>query len=296
VSYPEELKAHLATGATTLARAFALTRKDGVVMGFTDHDRDLAFEGMVFRADTGLTARALQSGTGLSVDNSEAFGALRSDAISEEDILAGRYDGAEVRGWLVNWADVSMRVLQFRGTLGEITRSAGAFTAELRGLTEALNQPQGRIYHARCSAVLGDRHCRFDLAQPGYAEARAVEEVEGARVFRFVNFAGFDDRFFEKGRFEVLSGRATGLVGMVKNDRVTSATIRTVELWQALGIEPAPGDTVRMSAGCDRREDTCRLKFNNLMNFRGFPTIPGEDWLMSYPVSAGVNDGGSLRG
>lgn len=296
MSYSAELKAHLASGSTTVARAFAVTRRDGLVMGFTDHDRDLVFDGVTFRADTGLTAKALQMGTGLAVDNSEAIGALRSDAINEVDILAGRYDGAEVKAWLVNWADVSERTLQFRGSLGEITRAGGAFSAELRGLSEQLNQPQGRIYHARCSAVLGDAHCRFDLNQPGYSDERAAEIVEGARVFRFVNFVGFDDRFFEKGRFRVLTGPAAGLVGMIKNDRVTSATLRTVELWQALGISPVPGDTVRIEAGCDKREDTCRLKFANLVNFRGFPDIPGEDWLMAYPISAAVNDGGSLKG
>ncbi|MGB7271085.1 MAG: DUF2163 domain-containing protein [Albidovulum sp.] len=288
--------AHLASGATTLSRAFAVTRKDGMVLGFTDHDRDLVFDGIVFRADTGLTAKALQMGTGLAVDNTEAFGALRSDAISEADILAGRYDGAEVKGWLVNWADVNIRALQFRGTLGEIMRSGGAFTAELRGLSEKLNQPQGRIYHGRCAAVLGDQHCKFDLDQPGFSEERAVEVVEGARVFKFANFLGYTDRFFEKGRFEVLTGPAAGLVGMVKNDRVTSASQRTVELWQVLGIDPQPGDLVRIEAGCDKRTDTCQLKFANFVNFRGFPHIPGEDWLMAYPLGADIKDGGSLRG
>ena len=204
--YPQALIDHLATGCTTLARAFAVTRRDGVVMGFTDHDRDLAFDGITFRADSGLTAKALQMGTGLAVDNSEAVGVLRSDAITEADILAGRYDGAEVRAWLVNWADVTVRALQFRGTLGEITRGGGAFTAELRGLSERLNQPQGRIYHPRCSAVLGDRHCRFDLAAPGYAETLAVEVVEEGRIFRFAGLAGYPERFFEKGRFQIMDG------------------------------------------------------------------------------------------
>lgn len=296
MTYPAALKAHLASGNTTLARAFALTRKDGTVMGFTDHDRDLSFDGVVFRADTGLTARALQMGTGLSVDNSEAFGALRSDAITEEDILAGRYDGAEILGWLVNWADPAVRVLQFRGTLGEITRSGGAFAAELRGLSEALNQPQGRIYQARCSAVLGDAACRFDLNQPGYADERPVETVTGARVFDFAQMAGFDDRFFEKGRFRVLTGQAAGLIGVIKNDRLSLSGSRQVELWQALGVEPAPGDQVRLEAGCDKRADTCQLKFANFVNFQGFPTIPGEDWLMSFPARSDVNNGGSLHG
>ena len=296
MSYPQEMKDHLAGGATTLARAFALIRKDGVVLGFTDHDRDLSFDAITFRADSGLTAKAIQQATGLSVDNSEAFGGLRSDAIAEEDILAGRFDGAEVKGWLVNWADVSIRVLQFRGTLGEIVRSGGAFTAELRGLAEGLNQPQGQIYHARCSAVLGDKRCRFDLDQPGYSEERAVESVTDARIFEFTGFSGYEDRWFEKGRFRVLSGRAVGLIGSIKNDRLGGGSTRELELWQALGLSPEPGDIVRIEAGCDKRADTCRLKFVNFDNFRGFPDIPGEDWLMSYPLSAGVNDGGSRRG
>ena len=83
---------------------------------------------------------------------------------------------------------------------------------------------------------------------------------------------------------------------MVKNDRVTSASQRTIELWQAIGISPEPGDLVRIEAGCGRREDTCQLKFGNFINFQGFPHIPGEDWLMAYPLSADIKDGGSLRG
>lgn len=295
MGYSDAMKAHLAGGATTLARCFAVTRKDGLVLGFTDHDRDLGFDGITFRADSGLTAKAIQQATGLSVDNSEAFGALRSAAITEADILAGRYDGAEVRAWLVNWADPAVRVLQFRGTLGEIVRSGGAFTAELRGLSEALNQPVGLIYHARCSAVLGDGRCGFDLSQPGYAEERPVEVVEEGRVFRFAAMPGFEDRWFEKGRLVVLNGVAKGLVGSIKNDRVGGAG-REVELWQGLGAVPAQGDMVRIEAGCDRRAETCRLKFNNFLNFRGFPHIPGEDWVMSYPVSSARNDGGSLSG
>lgn len=295
MTYPQALKDHLALGVTTLARAFAVKRKDGVELGFTDHDRDLVFDGITFRAGSGMTAKAIQQATGLSVDNSEAFGALQSEAITEADILAGRYDGAEVRGWLVNWADVSVRALQFRGTLGEIVRKGGAFNAELRGLSEALNQEQGQIYHARCSAVLGDARCKFDLSQFGYSEERAVEEVNGGRLFRFSGFTGYDDRWFEKGRFRVLSGNAAGLVGAVKNDRLGKDGVRLIELWQALVASPVPGDMIRLEAGCDRRADTCRLKFANFDNFRGFPDIPGEDWLMSYPVSSGVNDGRSRR-
>lgn len=287
------LQAHLQTGATTVARAWAVTRADGVVLGFTDHDRDLAFDGVVFRAASGMTARALAQTTGLAVDNSEALGALRDAGLREADIAAGRYDGAEVRIWMVNWADVAARRLEFRGTLGEVTRARGAFRAELRGLTEPMSQPQGRVYRAGCSAVLGDGACGFDLAQAGYFADVVAEDVEGA-VFRFAALPGFDDRWFEGGRLEVLGGAAAGLSGVVKNDRLSAAG-RVVELWQALGAAVAPGDMLRITAGCDKRLETCRLKFDNLLNFRGFPDIPGDDWLMAHPRQGGLNDGGSLK-
>ncbi|HRK43953.1 MAG TPA: DUF2163 domain-containing protein, partial [Gemmobacter sp.] len=287
----QELLDHLATGTTTVCRAWAVTRADGTVMGFTDHDRSLRFGGISFKADSGLTAKALQQSTGLSVDNTEAMGALSDAAITEADILAGRYDGAEVQSWLVNWADVRQRMLLFRGTLGEITRAGGAFHAELRGLAERLNQVQGRVYHRHCSAVLGDGQCRFDTSLPGYSAEAAVQAVEGAVVLDFAGLETFEDRWFERGRLLVQTGAAAGLSGFVKSDRLAADGTRRVELWQRLGADLASGDVVRLEAGCDKRSATCRQKFNNFLNFRGFPHIPGEDWLTSYPSSTTVNDG-----
>lgn len=290
---PVELEAHLKTGATSLCRAWAVVRSDGQTYGFTDHDLNLEFEGIEFRAETGMSAGAIQQATGLSVDNTEAVGAVSDAALREEDIQAGRFDGAEVRAWLVNWADVSQRVLQFRGSLGELKRAGGAFQAELRGLTEALNQPLGRVYQSPCSAVLGDAACKVDLTLPGYFAKVPVEVVEDRKVFRFADMTEFDDRWFERGRVVVVSGAAEGLIGLVKNDRL-SGEGRTVELWEALGASVAAGDMIRLEAGCDKRSETCRLKFDNLLNFRGFPHIPGDDWLMGYPSEGEPLDGGSL--
>lgn len=282
---------HLTSGATTMCRAWTVTRRDGLVLGFTDHDRDLVVRGVSCRADTGMTARALQQATGLSVDNSEAIGALSAVAITEPDILAGRFDGADVRAFLVNWANPEDHVEQFRGSLGEIERSGGSFRAELRGLTEILNQPQGQAYLPRCSAVLGDGRCRFQTDQPGYFAARTVEEVEDGRIFRFVAFDGFDDGWFTNGRFEMTSGEAVGLVGLVKSDTL-ERNGRRIELWQSIGAEVLAGDLFRVVAGCDKTGETCRAKFANFLNFRGFPHIPGEDWLASYPVAGRPNSGG----
>lgn len=287
------LYAHLETKITTVARCWLVKRRDGLLLGFTDHDRPLSFDGYQFAADSGLTARALQQGTGLSVDNSEALGALTSSAIRDEDILAGRYDQAEVMAWLVNWTNTDERALQFRGTLGEIRRVDGQFTAELRGLTETLNQTRSRVYQKPCTAVLGDRACGVDLTAPGMSVEVEVISVDDQRVFDLGALAEFDEGWFAWGTMIALNGAAEGLASSIKEDRSIGIRRRIV-LWSDLRAEISPGDRVKVIAGCNKQPATCRLKFDNFLNFRGFPDIPGDDWLLSYPARTTRNDGGAL--
>lgn len=290
----EGLDAHLASGATGVCRCWVLTRADGLRFGFTDHDRVLDFDGVSFRPDSGMRAAALSQSTGLAVDNTEAIGALSDAAITEADIVAGRYDDARVEAWLVQWEVPENRVLQFRGHLGELTRSGGAFRAELRGLSERMNIATGRVYQKGCSAVLGDSACRFDLDQPGYWVEGAIVALEGGRVFWLAISEAFEARWFERGRCMVVDGTAAGLVGAIKIDRI-EGDLRRVELWDRLRAEIALGDRLRLTAGCDKDMETCRLKFGNLLNFRGFPDLPGDDWLMAHPTRVSARDGGSRR-
>ncbi len=289
----EGLNTHLKSGATTVCRAWAVSRADGVTLGFTDHDRDLSFDGVTFRAGTGLTARSLMQSTGLAVDNSEALGALSSDAVREADIESGRYDGAEVRAWLVNWADTTQRALQFRGSLGEIRRAGGAFEAELRGLTEGLNQPLGRVFQTPCSAVLGDAACKFDLNNSGYVTEVTVESINEGQHCTWGALDGFAPEWFTGGRLTVLSGAGAGLWSPIRSDSMSER--REITLWQPIRADVQPGDMVRLTAGCDKRMSTCRLKFDNLVNYQGFPDIPGEDWMVAVPKRNGQNTGGSRR-
>lgn len=268
----------------TIARAWAVTRRDGLVLGFTDHDCDLQFEGFTFRPDSGLSAKAVMQASGLSVDNTEAVGMLSDSAITEVDLLAGRWDSADVRLWDVDWVDPNSRRLIFRGRLGEVSRSGAAFRAELRGLSEPLNRSLGRVYHSRCSAELGDGQCGFSLDKPGYWAEGVVESADDGQRFVLSGIAGHDIRWFERGQLLAISGQAQGLSGVVKLDQPQPGNRRMVELWAGLGLHPQPGDRVRLVAGCDKRGETCRLKFLNYLNFRGFPHLPPEDWLIAPQV------------
>lgn len=273
---------HMAGGITTTCFAWAVTRGDGAEFGFTDHDGDLAFEGVTFRAGSGLTARSLQQTTGLSVDNTEAVGALSDAAITEADLRAGRFDGAEVRCWLVNWAEPAQRTLRFRGSIGEVAHGSGGYRAELRGLAEALNRPQGRVIQSACDATLGDGRCGFDLSLPGYSGTFGIVSLRDGTVVSLAYEGGFEAGWFARGTCRFLDGAAAGLTGWIKSDR-TVGDRRIIELWQEPGALPVAGDSVLLEAGCDKREVTCRSKFDNFLNFRGFPDVPGEDWLTILP-------------
>jgi uncharacterized phage protein (TIGR02218 family) len=277
-------------------RCWLLARADGVVLGFTDHDGDLSFDGVVFRARSGMTARALVQSSGLAVDNTEAAGALSDLALTEADLAAGRWDGARVRIWELDWAAPEGRELVFAGRLGETERSGQAFRAELRGLSEALSAPRGRVIQQVCGAVLGDGACRADLDQPGYRLEREVVALAGEGTELDLGLMpGVDPGWFAHGRLRVLDGAAVGLSGVVRTDRPGVAGARVLKLWaRVAGL--APGDRVLVEPGCDKRLETCRTKFNNILNFRGFPDVPGEDWLVAVPREGGAHDGSSRRG
>lgn len=286
------LAEHMAGGCATVCRAWIVRRVDGVVFGFTDHDGAIAVDGVACSASSGLTAGALQAATGLAVDNVQAQGALSHDVIREEDLRAGLWDEAEVTAYLVNWAEPTQFEILFRGTIGEIAWGEGAFTAELRGLAEALNRVRGRVYQARCDAVLGDGRCRKVLG-PLFSVSTDVIAVEEGRIVHVDALRDYAPKWFERGRLIVETGKAAGQSERIKIDRNTQEG-RRIELWQSLRIDLNAGDRIRLEAGCDKRFETCRLKFDNVLNFRGFPSIPGEDWLMSYPVRSGRNDGSPL--
>lgn len=288
------LQERLDGGATTLCRCWLVTRKDGQRLGFTDHDGDVAFDGVTFRASSGLDASALQSATGLSVDNAQAVGALCDAAVREEDVRAGLYDRAEILHWLVDWRDTELRVLQFRGTFGEIRRTDGAFEVELRGLAEALNAPVGRTILRSCDRALGDVRCRFDVNAAGFSGEGVLGEGSAGASLVAAGLQGFADGWFRHGVLTWIDGANTGLRSTVKADRLAPSGTRHLQLWQAPGAPIVPGDRFHVVAGCDKRAATCRAKFSNFLNFRGFPHLPGDDWVTAYPKDGSIHDGGSL--
>lgn len=287
----ESLQSHLATGATTLCWCWRLTRRDGTKLGFTDHDRDLTFDATTFEAAAGFTASEMRDSVGLSVDNLEVSSALSSDRLSEADLAAGLYDDARVEIFRVNWSAPSDRVLMRSGSLGEVRRAGSAFTAEVRGLAHYLQQPKGRLYQFTCDADVGDARCTMDLDSPTYRGVGTITAVLGERRFTAGGLDAFADQWFARGLLRFTSGAADGQAIEVKAHGKSAGTV-TLELWSAVRGPLEVGQTFVVTAGCDKHLATCKAKFANAVNFRGFPHMPGNDYVLAVarpgePVTTG---------
>lgn len=284
---PSPLQSQLDGGNTTLAWCWRLTRADGQVFGFTDHDRALVFDATTFEPESGFSASDLAEAADLAVDAQDAEGVLRSGRITETDILDGRWDGAEVEVWRVDWADPANRVLLRRGAVGEIRRGSAAFVAEMRSLAHVLNQPVGRMFQASCDAALGDARCGVDLTDPAWRGTGTVLSVGRPRAFVAAGLSGFAPGLFALGVLEWTGGANAGRRAAVARHEAGTAGTALV-----LADEPlraiAEGDAFSVTAGCDKRIETCAGVFANVPNFRGFPHIPGQDTLLRHgPASAG---------
>jgi uncharacterized phage protein (TIGR02218 family) len=293
-TFPPGLQAHLDSGATTLCNCWKLTRADGATMGFTDHDRDLVLDGLTCEAAAGFTASVVESSSGLAVDNLDILGALTSNRLGEGELVAGLFDNAEVEIWRVNWRAPDERVLMRKGNLGEVSRGATGFTAELRGLAHRLNQPVGRLYQYACDADLGDARCGLDLGAGALRGEGVITAVEENRVLTASGLDAFAEGWFERGRLRFTGGANRGAAIEVKTHAVTPAGA-TIELWQAMARDIVEGDQFEVTAGCDKQFATCRAKFGNAIRFRGFPHMPGNDFVLSYPTAGGANDGRGRR-
>lgn len=290
---PAGMQAHLDSGATTLCYCWRVTRKDTTVLGFTDHDNDLTFLSTTFKASTGFDASMAQQSLGLSVDNMELIGALDSAAIKEDDIAAGRYDDAYIEIFQVNWQDVTQRIIVMTGYLGELTQNGIAFTAEMRGLTSRLNQKIGRVYQRTCDAVFGDSRCKYNKASVTYTGT--IVSAASPRSFVMSGLGALANDWLSRGVLTWTSGANVGISHDIKVHSSSPAPDDTIELWTPCSFTPQVGDTATLIAGCLQTADVCRTKYNNLVNFQGFPHMPGNDVVTSYPTQGGSNQSGGSR-
>lgn len=276
------MAAFLEGALTSACLCWRLERRDGVAVGFTTHDRDLAIGGMVYRAAPGMLPSAVSVSDGFDADGVDVKGALTSDAIRGVDLRAGRWDGASVTIFMTDWTAPGAETFAVaRGTLGEVSVEGEAFEAELRGPAAVLDGAVVEQTSPGCRASLGDARCRVDMAGRVWL-ARVIDADDEMLTLDVLDSphsapAPEGEGRFAFGRVRWLTGPNSGLVSAVRTSDGTAITLR-----EAPAFAVSEGDMVEISEGCDRRFETCCARFGNAANFRGEPHLPGIDLLTRY--------------
>lgn len=282
------LQGHLDSGNSTMCYCWRVKRADGTTQGFTEHDRNLTFNGQTYLARAGFTSSQLSQKLGLSVDNLDIQGGLNDDTISEDDLASGLYDNAEVEIWWVNWQDTNQRILQSKGFFGEVVRGRTGFEVEFRSLSQKLQQKNGRIYTKYDDGSKTNQN----LAASNYTGTGTIVSGTG-RKFIVSGLSAYSSRWFDSGLLTFTSGANNGAEYEVKVFNNTD-TEQTVEMWFVPANPVATSDTFTITVTTAGDLDTYIEKFGAAADFRGFPYMPGNDALTRYPIVGEGADGQSL--
>lgn len=290
--FSADFRSHLERGCTTLCHCWRVSRRDGRVFGFTDHDRTLTVDGRDYEPQSGFSQTEARASFGMAVDAVDVEGALSSDVLSEAEIVAGLFDGAGVETLLVNWRAPAQFAAIRKAVIGRIVRADGRFVAELESVAASLDRPNGRYLRRTCDARLGDARCGVDLDGGGYRGTGEVLAVAAPARIRVGGLSAFQAGWFAFGEIVFAGDRFAGRPVTVVGHAVEAGEVHLV--LPAAEMMPVPGDTFTIVAGCDKRFATCKAKFANALNFRGFPHLPGNDAAYAYVTEGMALDGGAL--
>lgn len=263
-----QLQAHYEGDKHTLARLWKLTRSDGQVFAFTDHDASITYDAVTYAPSSVFDASTIDTSADLNVDNLEAKGLLDNEGITSEELEAGIWDGAEVEIVEVNYEDLTMghNPLRF-GTIGEVERAGLTYKAELRGLMHKMQNSICRTVKPSCDATLGDDRCGVDLEA-----LRVSGEVTVATSNRVFTTDVTGSNTYTYGVLTWTTGLNDGLSMEVKSH---ATAVMTLQL--AMPYLVQVGDEFTITPGCDKTKAICIATFDNVINFRGFSFVPGQD-------------------
>jgi uncharacterized phage protein (TIGR02218 family) len=262
-----------------LCLCWHIVRSDGVQVFLTNHDKELVYDLggtlRVFEPTSAFSGSAVESKEGMTVDNMNVM-ALDSPALREEDLIAGKYDDAQITIYLAQWTHPQTGLLALKkGYFGEIKGMGQSFDVEVRGLSERIQRRQGLTYSLECSANLGDARCTRSLVDLTFT-GTVTSQIHDDRTF--VISVSQPDGYFQYGTLRFLSGNNAN-----RKVEVLGYQASRITLMERMPFPVSFGDQLEVVAGCDKLASTCKTKFNNLLNFRGFPFMPTEEEALETP-------------
>jgi hypothetical protein len=306
-----DMSAHIAQEVTTLAGCLKITRKDGEVFAYTTHDQDLVISNgdspetfTTYQANGSYVPSASQTDNQMGVPNEEITGAIMATDITYEQLVAGKFNGATVQKFFVNWADLSQGKIILPGyKLGTITPEDNHFRTELRGMIDTLRARTGEVAEPVCRVDLFSPEC--GLNADDFVQHGTVVSTDGHKT---MVVSGITDSFFPLFTEDLLVppaatpweftgginsafdfGNHSGTAPIATGTPLTpgwKVGVYYQSGWVKISDSERPhvdangqrddisGDTMGSS---DKTPHTCLFKFKNIINFRGFKYLPGVD-------------------
>jgi uncharacterized phage protein (TIGR02218 family) len=266
----------LAGPLTSAAYGWRLDRRDGVTIGFTSHDRDVEIDGLVYSANPGMEPSAISESLGLDSGGLEISGTISNGAIREDHLSAGRWDRADLSIFLFDWTQPSAgQRLLAQGQLGEVSYSDERFQVDLQGIAAKLKLPIVPQASPGCRAQFCDTGCGLNYRR--FLSEHVVATVNGAQII-FAGALPGPVNGFAYGQLRWLDGKNAGLISPIFSSD-TDSVLLAEHPYHAV----ASGTRAALFQGCDKILSTCSGRFNNAVNFRGEPHLPGNDLLTRYP-------------
>lgn len=274
------LQTALSSSVMQLANCWLITRRDGVALGFTDFDRDLAIAGVTYQAATGFRASNVDAGIESAPSNIEISSFLSSDAISEADLSSGAYDFARIHVFRVNCLDLptdlsaspAKHLTRLKGFIGQVRMSDQGFTAEVESIQKLLETKVSALTSSTCRYKFGDSNCNANVA--AFTYGMSVSAL-GDEPYFFTSNLSFDDNWFAGGTLTWTSGANSGADTLITQSNGQN-------IWLAYP-PPNPiqvGDSFNAVPGCQKTFTNCG-QFNNTANFGAEKDIPGTDQYLS---------------
>jgi uncharacterized phage protein (TIGR02218 family) len=256
--------------ATQITRCLRIDQTNGTSYYFTSLDRDVEISGDVYKSAGGFSATAYESSTGLAVDNAEISALTDEMGLSDDEVIAGRLDGAEWEVFEYDYEGNRVLATKGIGVLGEYKHAEGLFTIELRSLAQKLNQSVGFILQKKCRHALYDSICRAPTVGNTFSGTVTTPTSR-------TQFVGSAVPVRPLGKITFTSGDNVDVTGTV---RAVSGSTITLEFPVPFDLDP--GVTYTVLNGCNKTFEQCKL-YGQELNFGGFKDMPGNDALRSPP-------------
>ena len=283
------LTTHYALGATTLATALKITREDGTVFGYTSHHVDASISSVTYSATPGLDIKGIEVAASLAVGNLKLTTLNDGTIFTATDLHNGVWNNAAFIIFRYNHVTPSDGTdVQLVGNIGEVGINNGFLEFELRDIRQNMQQSVEVKSSKTCRARLGDSMCGVPLtgSPTNYTFTGTVTHVTaGNQTFRDSTRTQAEG-WFDEGEITFTSGNNAGVSRKIKSFNYQVSPLNgTFVLALPLFGTVQVGDAYTAITGCrKRREEDCRDKFSNTINFQGEPDRKGLDNITQSPI------------